>query len=266
MLIIAGGDSIPSQNISISNGIAIGEVTASVDKRPWAFVCYDDIQSATFYLKDPFSFGQSKQNERSHEKYYSPLNCKIDEPVHFSRQNIAYIKTTLSCENYQLYKKPDSTFRLAGIVIKDDKFEYIASSSFFNTTSDWKEGMVSAKFAKDKETLKTESFLLQFYLEIGEEDRSGPIYRREFSYYYPKSFTGETPNLPKGVFAMYGDSMYDDAINAERGSTREMYCMTLGNPLPQLTFLKGETEVKGTKEEVWFKYIRSKVCRLGNFL
>ena len=189
----------------------------------------------------------------------------MDEPVHSSRRHQACIETTLSCENFKLYENV-SSFQLGGIVTKDDVFKYVPSSSYFNKTYAWKEGIVSVKFAMDKETLKIESFLLHFFLSIEENDRSGPIYQREFSYYYPKSFTGETPNFPKGVFAMHGDdaSPYDDAVNAERGSTRTLYCMTVGNPLPQLSFLKGETEVKGVKEEVLFKYLRSKVGRLGN--
>ena len=187
----------------------------------------------------------------------------MDEPVHSSYRDKAYIETTLSCENFKLYENI-SSFQLGGIVTKDDVFKYVPSSSYFNKTYTWNEGIMSVKFAMNKEALKTESFLLHFFLSIEEDDRMGPIYQREFSYYYPKSFRGETPNLPKGLFAMHGDdaSPYDDAINAERGSTRTLYCMTLGNPLPQLSFLKGETEVKEVKEEVLFKYLRSKVCRL----
>ena len=255
VLPIAEDQAQPQQHINISNGIVYGETTVPRDKRIVAFLCYQGTQGATFYFDD-FNVGRGRQ---SVEEYFPPLNCKLDTPVHSSRGQREYIETSSSCENFKLHKNFTS-LRLGGYIIRDDKFDYLFSDSYFNSSTTEKDGVISATYSIVKESLKTDTFLLDFYLSIEGMNRSGPISRQEFLYNYPKSFTGETPAVPEGAFAMYHNAYYNQTLlSAERGSGRMMYCIALGNPLPQLSFTKGNTELTGVEEEVWLKYIRSKV-------
>ena len=222
------------------------------------FVCFETSSrvSATYYFR---KLDETSARDRF-SAIFDPLACAMEHPVHTSDEAKEYLTTKASCDALML-RQNISDVDIMGFVIEDDKFDYTASDKFFNTTNKYDNGAIVAKFSIEKQHLKSKFIKFEFHLTIWEKDDGwNPISRQQFSYDYPKTFNGESSDVPHGVLAMYGSKHWDDSVRREpQGSKTGMGCMVLGNPLPDVILLKGSEELTDAKDVQAGGFLRTKV-------
>ena len=189
------------------------------------------------------------------EKHFTPTQCKMATPVRFEDDKRAYIQAAASCDTLRLYRFFASFF-LGGYVIREKEFEQIYSRAYFNTFYKHENETLVADFSVKKEQLKTDTFLLTFTLSILEVDVESPLTVQEFEYDDQNSFTGLEHSVPKGALAVFSTG---DVIRSAAGFMATIQCAAVGNPMPNITLMKGKDEIMGLNETVSRIYIKSKV-------
>ena len=243
-----------SSSATLQKDIIYGELVVPGPVGIVVFSCQNEDKTtiAQYYFRE----NEFTLNSRAFEKYFSPMQCKMEAPVHSVDQKHAIIETKASCDTLALYRNFTS-FYLGGMVIRNGTFTYLASSIYFNTTYDEEKGSIKANIVMSKEKLKTESYLLDFTLSVDETDELSPLSRQDLEYEYPKTFDGKEPNVPSGVLALFADpyGREDNEVRAVSGSNRNIFCAALGNPLPAITIMKGNKEISGVEQRGWREHV-----------
>ena len=243
-----------SSSSTLEKDIIYGELVVPGPVGIVVFSCQNEDKTITaqYYFKE----NEFTPDFRAFEKYFSPMQCKMEAPVHSVDQDNAIIETKASCDKLALYTNFTS-FYLGGMVIRNGTFTYLASSIYFNTTYEEKNGSIKANIVISKEQLKAESFLLDFTLSVDETDELSPLSRQDLEYEYPKTFDGKVPNVPRGVLALFADpyGRMDNEVRAVSGSNRSIFCAALGDPLPVITIMKGNKEISGVEQRGWREHV-----------
>ena len=189
------------------------------------------------------------------EKHFSPLNCRMDAPVHSAEDQYEYIETNATCDTDLNY----GGFFVRGWVVRDQKLLKIGYDDIVKTNT-YENGAAISKIAVSKKKIQKENFLLKFKMEVVDGNESSPIISQDLTYEYPKTFNGEKPVIPEGVFVIYSPKyMHEEDIWVHEGNRKTLKCLAAGNPLPNVTMLRGTQELAGLKEDILFDYIKSKV-------